>query len=329
MDISVALTHFVLAVQRRRSGLTRKEITIPGGLRYVYLEGGEGEPLLLLHGFGVNKDNFTAMARCITPHYRLIIPDHIGFGESSHLQDLDYAPPAQAARLRVFKHALGISHFHLAGHSMGGQISLIYTSLYAGDVESLWLIDPGGVLSAPKSERQRIVAEGRGNPLMARNEEEFAAVISFVMTKPPRIPRFMLKALARERSRNFDLEQRIYDGDVAYPVEPHVAGLQTATLILWGAEDRSHNPAGAEILHGLLPNSRVILMPGVGHMPMIEQPEKCAAYYLSFRQSCTAFSSAFQGASFGGDQLAVVGAGAWHKNNGRRTGSGQCCSSEP
>jgi len=143
------------------------------------------------------------------------------------------------------------------------------------------------VLSAPKSERQKIVAEGRRNPLMARNEKEFAATISFAMSKPPRIPRFMLKALARERARNFDLEQRIYDGDVSYPVEPHVAGLQTATLIIWGAEDRSHNPVGAEILHGLLPQSQVILLPGVGHMPMVEDPERCASEYLKFRQSLT------------------------------------------
>jgi pimeloyl-ACP methyl ester carboxylesterase len=285
MDIASTLTHFLLAAQRRRSGLTRKEITISGGLRYVYLEGGQGEPLLMLHGFGANKDNFTPIARYLVPHYRVIIPDHIGFGESSHPQELDYAPPAQAARLRVFMDALGVNRFHLAGHSMGGQISLIYTSLYSGDVKTLWLIDPGGVLSAPKSERQKIVAEGQCNPLMARNEEEFAAVIRFVMSKPPRIPRFMLKALARERTRNFDLEHRIYNGDVAYPVEPHVAGLQTATLIIWGAEDRSHNPAGADILHGLLPRSQVILLPGVGHMPMVEDPERCASEYLKFRQS--------------------------------------------
>jgi pimeloyl-ACP methyl ester carboxylesterase len=108
-----------------------------------------------------------------------------------------------------------------------------------------------------------------------------------VMSKPPRIPRFMLKALARERVRSFDLEQRIYDGDVSYPVEPHVAGLQTATLIIWGAEDRSHNPAGAGILHGLLPQSQVILLAGVGHMPMVEDPERCASEYLKFRQSLT------------------------------------------
>ena len=77
MDIASTLTHSLLAAQRRRSGLTRKEITISGGLRYAYLEGGQGEPLLMLHGFGANKDNFTPIARYLVPHYRVIIPDHM------------------------------------------------------------------------------------------------------------------------------------------------------------------------------------------------------------------------------------------------------------
>src|SRR4051812_1451903 len=52
-------THLALDVERARSGLVRKEIDLPGGIHYVYLEGGSGEPLMLFHGFGANKDNFT------------------------------------------------------------------------------------------------------------------------------------------------------------------------------------------------------------------------------------------------------------------------------
>jgi pimeloyl-ACP methyl ester carboxylesterase len=121
LHIAETLTHLALDWQRWRSGLTRKEIEIPGGLRYVYLEGGRGEPLLLLHGFGANKDNFTPIARYLTPHFRVIAPDHIGFGESSHPQDAEYAAPAQAERLRLFMQALGIPRFHLGGSQWGAR----------------------------------------------------------------------------------------------------------------------------------------------------------------------------------------------------------------
>lgn len=51
-------TIFAINAERHLSGLLSKEIDLPDGLHYVYLEGGKGEPLMLLHGFGANKDNF-------------------------------------------------------------------------------------------------------------------------------------------------------------------------------------------------------------------------------------------------------------------------------
>jgi pimeloyl-ACP methyl ester carboxylesterase len=297
MSIAESVTHLVFDLQRKRSGLERKEIEIAGGLRYVYLEGGRGEPLLLLHGFGANKDNFTPVARFLTPHYRVIVPDHIGFGESSHPQDADYAPPAQAARLRAFMQALGIGRFHLGGSSMGGQISLTYASLHRCDVASLWLLGSGGVWSAPKSERQKIVEAGGRNPLMARTEAEYAQILPFVMSRPPYVPRFMLNVMARQRIRNFDLEQRIYDTDVTYQMEPHIAGLPIPTLIVWGKEDRSHNVAAAGILHRLLPRSEVVILPDAGHLPMIEQPQRCAGDYLKFRRALDGGAAARLGAA--------------------------------
>lgn len=282
------LSDAILGLQRHRSGLERKEIVLPDGLRYAYLDGGTGDPLLLFHGFGANKDHFTPVARYLTPHYRVIIPDHIGFGESSHPQDIDYSPPAQAARLHEFARAVGLTRFHLGGNSMGGQLALTYTALYPDDVVSLWLLDSGGVWSAPKSERQKIVEAGGPNPLMARTEDEFAKVPAFVMVHPPYVPRFMLNVMARERIQNYALEQKIYQADVTYQMEPHIAGLKTPTLIVWGQDDRSHNVAAAGILHGLLPASRVIVLPETGHLPMLERPERCASDYLAFQASLDA-----------------------------------------
>ena len=52
-----------IGMERWRSGLTRKEINLPGNIHYVYLEGGQGEPLILLHGFGADKENHTGPYR--------------------------------------------------------------------------------------------------------------------------------------------------------------------------------------------------------------------------------------------------------------------------
>jgi pimeloyl-ACP methyl ester carboxylesterase len=276
-------TKLAINMERERSGLTRKEINLPGDLHYVYLEGGKGEPLMLLHGFGADKDNFTRVARFLTPHYRVIIPDHVGFGESSHPQDADYSAGVQAARIRTFAKALGITKLQLGGNSMGGHISMMYASLYPDEVKSLWLLDPGGIWSAPPSELREVISTTGENPLMARNEDEFAKIFAFVMADPPFIPRPMLNVMAKERIRNYELEKRILKDIVNDSAEKYVTGLKTPTLIVFGDKDRVINPATAEVLHKLMPRSEVIIMKGIGHLPMIEQPQKSAEDYLKFR----------------------------------------------
>jgi pimeloyl-ACP methyl ester carboxylesterase len=273
----------VIDMERKHSGLTLKQINVPGNLHYVYLEGGQGEPLILLHGFGANKDNFIRVARFLTPHYRVIIPDHIGFGESSHPQDASYSPGVQAARIRTLAQALGITKLHLGGSSMGGHISIMYAALFPNEVKSLWLIDPGGIWSAPPCEFRKMTAKGQ-NPLMARNEDEFAKIFAFVMADPPFIPRPILNVMARERIVNYELENRIMKELTDDSAENYVKGLTTPTLIIFGDKDRAINPATADILHKLMPHSEVIMMKGLGHLPMIEQPRLSAQDYLKFRE---------------------------------------------
>lgn len=280
-------TRAFIGVERWRADLVRKEINLPDGTHYVYLEGGQGEPLLLLHGFGGNKDNFTRVARFLTSHYRVIIPDHIGFGESDHPQDTDYSPTAQAERLHFLARAMGLENLHIGGNSMGGQIALTYAALYPGNVRSLWLLDPAGIWSAPESEVRKIIVETGRNPLLIRDEDGFEQIFAMVMNEPPFVPRPIMNVFARERIRNYALEEGIFKQIAADSIEERVTGLVTPSLIVWGERDRLINVATAEVLHKLMPNSHVVIMPNVGHVPMIERPRQSAEDYLRFRASLT------------------------------------------
>ncbi len=272
-----------LEYERRLAGLERKEITLAGGLRYVYLEGGKGAPLLLLHGFGANKDNFTRVAKYLTPHFRVIIPDHAGFGESAKPPQADYGPRAQAERLRTFARALGVSKLHLGGNSMGGHIALTYAALYPNEVESLWLLSAAGVWSAPPSELRKRMTDTGENPLLVQDEDDFAQLVSMVTAKPLMIPRPFLDVVAQERIKNYALEERVFKQLAADSVEERIRGLAVPTLIVWGQQDRVLHPGTAGILQMLLIKSEVVMMQGVGHVPMLEQPERSALDYLRFR----------------------------------------------
>ena len=279
------VVRFVIRGERRRAGLERKQIDLPDDLRYVYLEGGQGEPLLLLHGFGANKDHFSRVARALTVRYRVIIPDHIGFGESSHPPHADYSPLAQVERLHAFMQALGIERCHLGGSSMGGHIALTYAAIHPSQVASLWLLDAAGAWSAPESELLRVRRETGRNLLLASTPAEFAGVIAFVTAKPPFIPKPLLKALAQERIGNYELEKRIADQLLADSVEARIADLAIPALIVWGEEDRAIHVGSATVLQQLLPRSQVIILPRVGHLPAVEAPRQTANDYLRFRDS--------------------------------------------
>ena len=291
-SVGPSLKERAYAMERSRAGLARKEIALPDGSRIVYLEGGSGAPLVLVHGFGADKDNFTRVARYLTPHYRVIVPDLVGFGESSHRTDVDYHYAAQAERLHAFTQALGLSRFDLGGNSMGGGISMSLAAQHPQEVASLWLIDCAGIAAAPPSELAKIITTTGTNPLMIAKESDFPAFLNFVMSDPPYIPGSVMDVLARERIANQALERQVFLQIATDSVDDAIKGLATPTLITWGAEDRALSVGTVPVLKALLPNAQAIVMPHVGHAPMIERPQQSAADYVHFRDQLAAATAA-------------------------------------
>ncbi len=77
-----------------------------GDTRWAYYEGGTGPTIVLLHGFTSDKEVWLPVAKLLTPHFHLVIPDLPGWGESSRTADGNYDIEAQAARLDAFVQTL-------------------------------------------------------------------------------------------------------------------------------------------------------------------------------------------------------------------------------
>ncbi|MFA9218707.1 MAG: alpha/beta fold hydrolase, partial [Sphingomonadaceae bacterium] len=140
-----------LRLERWRSGLRLGQVQIPG-FDLPYLEGGHGAPLVLIHGFAGDKDNFTRVARFLTPHYRVICPDLPGFGDSTRRTDASYSIAEQVERLRALLDQLAPGRVHLGGNSMGGFIAAQFAATYPERVASLWLLDAAGTEAAQSSD---------------------------------------------------------------------------------------------------------------------------------------------------------------------------------
>ena len=278
----------MVSLQRASAGLELKKAQIPG-FDIPYLEGGpsDGEPLVLVHGIGADKDNFDRVAMLLTPTMRVISIDLPGFGDASKPMDADYGIPKQVERLDQFLTALGISKAHIGGNSMGGWITATYAATYPNKVSSLWLIDAAGV-GAAKTSEVRQAYEARGEfMLFSKTPEDFDRVLNTVMSKPPYLPYSVKHVIAQRAIADYDLHTRIFaDLFKAAPetiLEPRVKGLAIPTLITWGAEDRATDVSSVAILHQLLPKSETHVLDGIGHLPQLEASRPVAKRYLDFR----------------------------------------------
>ena len=120
--------------ERKKAGLVQKSVVV-NGMNIQYLEGGSGDPLVLIHGFSANKDNWTRIAKFLTPHFNVIAPDLPGFGESDKDPGGKYTIKDQAVFLKQFINEIGIKSFHIGGNSMGGNIAGQYAALYQEDLK--------------------------------------------------------------------------------------------------------------------------------------------------------------------------------------------------
>jgi pimeloyl-ACP methyl ester carboxylesterase len=275
-----------VATERWSAGLARHEKEV-AGFRIVYLDGGgSGAPLVLVHGFGADKDTWVRVARVLRPKLRVIALDLPGFGESDSPLEGSYTIAEQVERLHGFVGALGLTHVHLGGHSMGGNIAATYAATYPNEVGSLWLIANSGIGSASPSELRKRIADTGKNALVPATQEEFREMLGWVMARPPYLPDRLAEVLAERAIANHELRTRQFAQLVreGSTLERRINGMPIPTHVLWGELDRAVNVDAVHVMMGILPNSDRTLMPGIGHIPMLEAPEETARDYLAFRK---------------------------------------------
>jgi pimeloyl-ACP methyl ester carboxylesterase len=286
----------IISLARESVGLEVKTAAA-GDVNLTYMERqstdiDNKESILLLHGFSANKDNWIRFTKALDEKYHVIAVDLAGHGDSEKLLTTDYDLIKQAERLDALVTGLGIQQFHIAGNSMGGAISAIYSLKHPDKVKSLTLIDAAGVDGKQPSEFYQALAKG-SNPLIAKDKESFEYRMNFTMSQPPILPWPLRPALFRQTMARADInekifsdmlvtKQRLIDNNFHASIQSTVAEHQLPTLIMWGKEDRVLDVSAVAEFTQLIPNASVHIFDGVGHLPMVEIPNESAAVYQQF-----------------------------------------------
>ena len=238
--------------------------TPSGRLRYVQRQG-EGDPILFIHGFGGDLNNWLFNIDAVTglgPVYALDLPGHGGSTKVIAKAGLG----ALVTAVVEFMHELGLSQAHLIGHSLGGAIAGAIAVREPKLARTLTLISPAGL-------GQEIEIRYINGFIEAESRRYLKPVIQYLFDDPDLVSRSMVEDLLKYKRLDGvqaalrGLAAALFkDGRQAESLVDDLARLGLPIQIIWGAKDAIIPAAHA----GVLRNARVEIIDAAGHMAQME-----------------------------------------------------------
>mgnify|MGYP003730744465 FL=1 len=262
------------AAEAETSGPSAQKVEV-GGRLLRYLDLGEGgTPLVLVHGFGGDLNNWLFNQPALAAERRVIALDLPGHGESGKTLRSGEAAELSEAVLGLFDH-LQLDRVHLAGHSMGGLVALTVAEQAPARVVSLTLIASAGLGADINGDYLQGFAD-------ANNRNALKPQLVQLFSDPALVTRQMLEDMLKfKRLEGVDqalrqLNGALFDGGRQKVDVRHVVGRQPS-LVIWGSDD-SIIPAN----HAQGLEAQVEILPGQGHMVQLEAAEQVNQLMLAF-----------------------------------------------
>jgi pimeloyl-ACP methyl ester carboxylesterase len=264
------LAHPAVVETDERASMIESLVSIRNGAFQTFVRSeGEGNPLLFLHGAG-GLHGWPPFLATLARSFRVIAPDHPGFGRSEGLEHLDDVIDL-ALYYTEFIDAMGLGQPYLVGHSLGGMIASEVAAIAPDVASKLVLIAPVGLW----------LDDHPVLDLFAATPEELAAAIfhdpgsavAKEMMTTPSDPEAQLEAML-ERTKNFSAA-----GKFLWPIpdkglKKRIHRIVAPTLLLWGASDRLVPPIYGEVFLQRIDRARLTVFRGASHMLPFEKTDE-------------------------------------------------------
>jgi pimeloyl-ACP methyl ester carboxylesterase len=280
------VAYFEVVTQRQKLRLAYMDVKPSGAANE--------KTVLLLHGKNFSGAHWRKTIEVLAGQgYRVIAPDQIGFGKSSKPSGYQFSFQALAENTRALLASLGVERVSVVGHSMGGMLAVRLTLMYPGQVDKLALVAPLGLEDwkragvRPRTVDDWYAAELKATPDSIR---EYQKKSYYGGQWKPEYEELI--QLAAGSTQHPDYPQvawcsaLLYDMIWNQPIVYELPDLRVPTLLLIGLRDRTAvgstwaPPEVAAKLgdytqlgkraHAAIPGSRLVELPGVGHLPQVE-----------------------------------------------------------
>lgn len=233
-----------------------------------YIDIGDGDIIVLLHGWGSNITLFEGIVKTLSPNHRVVAPDMPGFGKTSEPPQ-PWCVDDYVDFVTKFLNALNIKEFSVLVHSFGGRVlfKLNAKKELPFIIKKAVLIDSAGIMPK-KTFKQKL------------SLRMYKAARCIMSTK-------VLHFLYPDAVENMRKKRGSADYNNATPtmrstlvkvvnedLEPLVSKLNCPTLLIWGDADTATPISDAELMEQLIPDAGLVVCEGAGHYSFLEQPVK-------------------------------------------------------
>jgi len=230
--------------------------------KFKFVEEGEGEPLVLLHGLFGALSNFRDLVDHFKHTHKVIIP-------MLPLYDLillDTTVSGLAKYVAKFIEAKELRKVHLLGNSLGGHIGLVYTLKHPEIVKTITLTGSSGLFE-----------NGMGETYPKRGDYEYVRKKTELTFYDPKMASQELVdevfAITNNRLKALKIIS-LAKSAIRHNLGDELQDIKTPTCLIWGKNDTITPPMVAEEFHKLIPNSELHWVDKCGHAPMMEVPEE-------------------------------------------------------
>ena len=230
--------------------------------KFRFIEEGEGEPLLLLHGLFGALSNFTGQIEYFRQQFKVVVP-------LLPLLDLDLLHTTVGG-LEKFVHKFieyrDYKNINLLGNSLGGHVALMYVLRHPERIKSLTLTGSSGLFE-----------NGMGDTYPKRGDYEYIRKKTELTFYDPKMA---TKELVDELSETVNLRLKalkiitLAKSAIRNNLGDEVSQIKHPTLLVWGNNDNITPPFVGKDFHKLIPNSELHFIDLCGHAPMMERPEE-------------------------------------------------------
>lgn len=237
------------------------DLEIKKEYNFEYIEVGEGEPIILLHGLFGALSNFQDVIKKFSPKYKVLIP----LLPIYTLPVLNTNVKALAKFLHDFIEFKNFKKVNLLGNSLGGHVALVYTKEHMHKVNTLILTGSSGLYE-----------NAMGGTFPRREDKEFIRVkVAYTFYDPKHATDELVDEVYKIVNDRGKLVRilSLAKSAIRHNMANDLKSFNIPVCLIWGKQDTITPPEVAEEFHKLLPKSDLFWIDQCGHAPMMEQPE--------------------------------------------------------